>query len=122
MKEIGERLREFRQSKKMKQVEISKILGISVPAYSKIETGENELSTKHLLTLKREFEISVDWLLFGERPNHTKAFGNNEEDVKNMLVDMTKSKTLLFSILSHYYDIIDELKTIAKKKIKTNCI
>jgi transcriptional regulator with XRE-family HTH domain len=36
MKEIGERLREFRQSKKMKQVDMSKVLGISVSAYSKI--------------------------------------------------------------------------------------
>ena len=113
MNEIGERLREFRQSKKMKQMEIAKILGISVPAYSKIETGENELSTKHLLTLKRKFEISVDWLLFGERPNITEAFGNNEEDVKNMLADMEENKMVLHSILSHYYGLVDMVK---KKK------
>jgi transcriptional regulator with XRE-family HTH domain len=81
MKEIGERLREFRQSKKMKQVDMSKVLGISVPASSKIETGVNELTTKHLLTLKREFEISVDWLLFGESANDTKAFGSNEAEI-----------------------------------------
>jgi transcriptional regulator with XRE-family HTH domain len=109
-RKISERLREFRQSKKLKQVDMSKVLGISVPAYSKIETGVNELTTKHLLTLNREFEISVDWLLFGESANDTKAFGNNEEDVKRMLSDMTNSKTVLHSMLSHYYGLIDMVK------------
>jgi transcriptional regulator with XRE-family HTH domain len=106
-KQIGERLRELRQSKKMKQEDMAAVLGISVPAYSKIETGVNEISSKHLLTLKKKFNVSIDWLLCGEITNNAKGFGINDEHVEKMLADMKKWKTVLFSILSHYYGIID---------------
>jgi len=113
-KQIGERLRELRQSKKMKQEDMAAVLGISVPAYSKIETGVNEISSKHLLTLKQKFNVSIDWLLCGEITNNAKGFGINDEDVEKMLADMKKSKIALFSILSHYYGIIDAVN-------KTSC-
>lgn len=109
-RKIGKRLQEFRESKKMKQVDMSGVFRISVSAYSKIETGVNELTAKHLLTLYREFRLSADWLLIGESAKETKAFGNNEEDVKNMLSDMTDNKMVLHSILSHYYGLIDMVK------------
>lgn len=118
MTKIGERLREFRQSKKMKQGDMSNVLRISVSAYSKIECGVNELTTKHLLTLKREFNISIEWLLFGKGENDIKEFANNEEDVKKMLSDMKTSKTVLYSLLSHYYAIINERKRDSKKNFQ----
>lgn len=106
--EIGKRLKEVRQTHKLKQADMSKIFGISVAAYSKIETGINELTAKHLLTLKREFEVSIDWLLFGDDTNILKGFGRNEEDVNAMLEDMQASRTLLHSILSQYYGLVDK--------------
>lgn len=119
-KKIGERLQELRQSKKLKQEDFSKFLGISVSAYSKIETGVNELTTKHLLTLKREFNISIEWLLFGEGANDGKEFGKNEEDVKRMLGDMKSSKMVLYSMLSHYYEMIDKVENRGLKLRRDN--
>lgn len=112
-RKIGDRLREFRHSKKMKQGEMSRVLGISVPAYSKIETGVNELTTRHLLTLKREFNLLIDWLLSGDNADGGNGFEKHEDDVRSMLADMKSSRTVLHSILSHYYGLIDE--TIKKR-------
>lgn len=106
---IGQRLKELRQKHKLKQADMSKVFGISVAAYSKIETGINELTVKHLLTLRREFqEVSIDWLLIGDDSNILKGFGRNEEDVNAMLADMKKSRVILYSMLSHYYELIDK--------------
>jgi transcriptional regulator with XRE-family HTH domain len=100
----------------MKQEEIAKLLNISAAAYSKIETGVNDISCRHILTIKRNFNISTDWILSGETPIDFQDFGENREDVKKMLADMKVSKQVLFSILSHYYEIIDDHLGINKKK------
>jgi len=115
MKKIAQRLRDLRRSKNMKQEEIAKLLNISPAAYSKIETGVNDLSCRHILTIKSHFNISTDWLLAGETPNDYQDFGNNREDVKKMLADMKASKQILFSMLSHYYEKIDHQDITGKE-------
>jgi transcriptional regulator with XRE-family HTH domain len=107
MKKIAQRLRDLRRSKNLKQDEIAKLLNIKPAAYSKIETGVNEISARHILTIKSHFNISTDWLLSGETQNDYKDFGDNREDVKKMLADMKASKQILFSMLSYYYEKID---------------
>lgn len=99
----------------MKQEEIAKLLNISSAAYSKIETGVNEISCRHVLTIKRHFNISTDWLLHGDTPIDYKDFGENSEHVKKMLADMKSSKQVLFSMLSHYYEKIDQKDKAGKE-------
>jgi transcriptional regulator with XRE-family HTH domain len=108
MKKIGQRLRDLRRSKNMKQEEVAKLLNISAAAYSKIETGVNEISSRHILTIKRHFNISTDWLLSGETQIDFQDFEENQEHVKKMLADMKTSKQVLFSMLSHYYEKIEK--------------
>jgi len=115
MKKIGQRLRDLRRSKKMKQEEIAKLLNISSAAYSKIETGVNDISCRHILTIKSHFNISTDWLLTGENPIYSKDFEENQEDVNKMLADMKASKQVKYSLLSHYYDIIEDKNIPAKE-------
>ena len=103
MKKIGERLRHLRKENNLKQEDMAKIFNISPSAYSKIETGVNDISCSHILTLKTNFNISADWLLAGDTPNDFQKFGQNREHVEKMLADMTVSKHILFSMLSHYY-------------------
>jgi transcriptional regulator with XRE-family HTH domain len=112
MKKIAQRLRDLRRSKNMKQKEFAKLLNISPTAYSKIETGVNEISCSHILTIKSHFNISTDWLLSGDTPIDNQDFVENLEHVRKMLADMKASKHILFSMLSHYYDKI-------KKQVKT---
>ena len=115
---IGQRLRELRHRHKNKQADMAGILNISTAAYQKIETGINEISCKHILTIKDHFNISTDWLLSGETSKDSQDFEENQEDVKKMLADMKASKQVLFSVLSHYYELIVKNEGINEKKIR----
>ena len=113
---IGQRLRELRHRHSLKQAEMAGILNISTAAYQKIETGINEISCKHILNIQDHFNISTDWLLSGKTSIDSQDFEENRGHVKKMLADMKSSKQVLFSILSHYYEIIDVHLGINKKK------
>ena len=113
---IGQRLRELRNRHSLKQADMAGILSISTAAYQKIETGINEISCKHILTIQDHFNISTDWLLSGKTSIDSQDFEENREHVKKMLADMKASKQVLFSMLSHYYEIIDDNVGINEKK------
>jgi transcriptional regulator with XRE-family HTH domain len=114
--EIGQRLRELRHRHRLNQVDMAGILDITSAGYQKIETGINEIGCKHILTIKDHFNISTDWLLSGKNSTDSQDFEENREDVKKMLADMKASKQVLFSILSQYYEIIDDQVRINEKK------
>jgi transcriptional regulator with XRE-family HTH domain len=115
---IGQRLQELRHRHRLKQADMAGILNISTAAYQKIETGINAISCKHIITIQDHFNISTDWLLSGKTSIDSQDFVENREDVKKMLADMKSGKQVLFSILSHYYEIIDDQVGINKKKTK----
>jgi transcriptional regulator with XRE-family HTH domain len=62
------RIRDLREDKDLKQVEVAKILGMSQTGYSKYETGENDIPTLILIKLARFYNTSVDYIL-GETDN-----------------------------------------------------
>jgi transcriptional regulator with XRE-family HTH domain len=113
---ICQRLLELRHRHKLKQADMGKILNISTAAYQKIETGINEIGCKHILTIQEHFNISTDWLLSGKTTIDSQDFEENREHVKKMLADMKASKQVLFSMLSHYYEIIVKHEGINEKK------
>ncbi len=64
-KDIGRRLKEIRTAKGLTQKKMSEILGIDQSAYNRIENGENAIAVRHCITLRKEFGISLDALIFG---------------------------------------------------------
>jgi len=114
--EIGQRLRELRHRHKLNQADMARILDITSAGYQKIETGINDIGCKHILTIKDHFTISTDWLLTGKTSIDSQDFEENQEDVKKMLADMKANKQILFSMLSHYYEVLDYQDRINKKK------
>lgn len=116
--EIGQRLRELRHRNKLNQADMARILDITGAGYQKIETGINEIGCQHILTIKDHFNISTDWLLSGKTSNDSQDFEENREDVKKMLSDMKANKQILFSMLSHYYEVLDYQDRINKEKKK----
>ena len=46
---------------------ISEILGISVSAYKKVESGENQVSIASLSNLYKKMNVSTDYILFGKK-------------------------------------------------------
>jgi transcriptional regulator with XRE-family HTH domain len=116
--EIGQRLRELRHRHKLNQADMAGILDITTSGYQKIETGINEIGCKHILNIKDHFNISPDWLLTGKNSIESQDFEENREHVKKMLADMKDNKQILFSMLSHYYEVLDYQDRINKGKEK----
>ena len=63
MKEIKEIIRGLREDRDYKQTDIARILGIKQQYYSKYEKGEYELPVRHLLTLAKFYNVSMDYLV-----------------------------------------------------------
>ena len=63
LKTLGERLRLLRKEKRMRQVDIAELLGITQAHYQRIEKGKINIPTLTLCTLADYFEVSTDYLL-----------------------------------------------------------
>ena len=62
------RIRDLREDRDLKQIQIAKMLDMSQTGYSKYETGENDIPTMVLIKLARFYNTSIDYLL-GETDN-----------------------------------------------------
>lgn len=64
--EIGKRIREYRQEKKLKGKELAGIINISQSALSDIENGHNKPSADTIASIVKNTDIDTYWLLTGE--------------------------------------------------------
>ena len=62
---IGERFREIRRGKNLKQIEFSQIVGISQSALVSYERGEREPPAAAIASLCETYDVSPDWALMG---------------------------------------------------------
>ena len=63
---IGDRLREFRRALDLTQEALADRAGIARADVSLVESGKRKPSRNMLEALRRVFEVSTDWLLYGE--------------------------------------------------------
>lgn len=63
---IGNRLNKLQAENKVSDTEMAKILGIYEYEYTDLKNGIKEPNLKILNCLKEAFNISVDWILYGE--------------------------------------------------------
>ena len=73
MKALGKKIRLLRHQKGWSQEDVAKKLDISIPAFSKIETGITDINLSRLEQISILFEMSVIQLL---------TFNDQEEDQK----------------------------------------
>ena len=111
------RLRQIRENMGLTQEQFAEILGISVSAYKKVESGENNVSLSSLRLLHKEMNISADHVLFGE----TKCIDNTWEAILNcsetdklflllrLLVYFTKSKKGIFPMAEEQSENDEEI-------------
>ena len=64
MKLVG--LRKIRKQKKYSQLKVAMDLSVSREALSYYETGKRSPDVEMLIKLSRYFNVSVDYLIFGE--------------------------------------------------------
>lgn len=80
-KEVGEerlalakRLRQVRMSMDYTQEKFAEILGISLTAYKKIESSENQITINGLRLLEKKLNISADYLIFGKHADFNETW------------------------------------------------
>lgn len=88
--ETANRLREIRMNMGESQEKFAEYLDMSLSAYKKIEGAENGVSIRVLRRLRERFNISSDYLLFGEFKNIDDAM-----DVIQNCTEADKMKILL---------------------------
>lgn len=66
-KEQTFRVRKIREDLGYSQEQFAQILGISTSAYKKIEACERQISLANLKKLYEKFNVSTDYILFGEK-------------------------------------------------------
>ena len=119
---IGDRLKQVRQKAGLKQKDMAALFGLKMPGYNRIEKGKVKLTLEHLITLKKEFGISLDWLITGEiEKSKIDGFGEFTGNIKQMLSDMEEDAGFLHGILSHYHQmkqLLDKGQGQKKKELK----
>ncbi len=79
MDTIGQRLKHIRTAQKLTQQAVYEATGISTGNLSGIENGSSEPSAKALVALCKFFNISADYILFGD--NATTAYTPDEVSI-----------------------------------------
>lgn len=62
----GQRIKAVRKNNKLTQEGLAELFNISVSMVKKLESGENNITISELKCLKNEFDVSSDYILFGE--------------------------------------------------------
>ena len=58
-----QRLKDLREDKDMKQIQIAELLGIQQTVYSRYERGFQNIPIEHLLFLADYYNVSTDFIL-----------------------------------------------------------
>ena len=99
MQTLGKKIRLLRHQKSWSQEDVAKQLGISIPAFSKIETGINDINLSRLEQISKLFDMTVVQLL--------NTHGAEDQDVYSVEVN-----TLTHKLREREVEIIDLQKKV----------
>jgi len=106
MNVIGMTIRLLRRQNEWSQEEVAIKLGISVPAFSKIETGITDLNLSRLEQIAVLFGLSISQLLsFGEN-----AALNYRNDLETLTQLLEERDAELIMLQKKVIDLLEELK------------
>lgn len=72
------RIRNLREDNDLKQIDLAKLLQISQAQYSRIETGENDITLDSLIRLAIFYNTSIDYIL--ELTNEKKPYARSKKN------------------------------------------
>jgi transcriptional regulator with XRE-family HTH domain len=111
MKTLGKKIRLLRHQKGWSQEDVAKRLDISIPAFSKIETGITDINLSRLEQISKLFEMTVVQLL---------TFNDTEQQEKYVSELETITKRLQereSEVIELQKKIIDLFEEIRRNKI-----
>lgn len=109
---IGHKLKALRLTHCISQKIIADQLGISVPAYSKIETGLTDISFSKVQQIADIYSVSIiDLLKIGEKDSKDEQYPN----LKKQLDELTEKYNDQQKKMIQLYEVIRNQKTEAAK-------
>lgn len=108
---VANRIKKIRRGADLTQEEFAEALDISLSACKKIESGENQISIDVLRKVGNKFNVSLDYILLGERSSVDNAW--------EMVLNCTeKDKMVLMLRLLEYFVNVKEEKYLDRQEQK----
>ena len=110
MKTLGKKIRLLRHQKSWSQEDVAKRLQISIPAFSKIETGITDVNLSRLEQISKLFEMSVVQLLTLSDAEGQEKYISDVEDLTKKLQDRERELTDLQKKIIELYEELRKTK------------
>ncbi|HTD99630.1 MAG TPA: helix-turn-helix transcriptional regulator [Mucilaginibacter sp.] len=107
MKALGKKIRLLRHQKGWSQEDVAKKLDISIPAFSKIETGITDINLSRLEQISVLFEMTVVQLLTFSESEQDQKFINELDTVNKKLMDR---ETEVIDLQKKVIELFEELR------------
>jgi transcriptional regulator with XRE-family HTH domain len=107
MKTLGKKIRLLRHQKGWSQEDVAKRLDISIPAFSKIETGITDINLSRLEQISTLFEMSVVQLLTFNDSEQDQKIVNELETINKKLMDR---ETEVIDLQKKVIELFEELR------------
>jgi len=107
MKTLGKKIRLLRHQKGWSQEDVAKKLDISIPAFSKIETGITDINLSRLEQIAILFEMSVVQLLTFNESNQDQKLVNELDVINKKLMDR---ETEVIDLQKKVIELFEELR------------
>ncbi|SEN50648.1 DNA-binding transcriptional regulator, XRE-family HTH domain [bacterium A37T11] len=114
MKTLGKKIRLLRHQKGWSQEDVARKLDISIPAFSKIETGITDVNLSRLDQISKLFNLSIVQLLSFNDSEEQLLYDRQLEEVSNKLreretevIELQKKVIDLYEQLHKSYEKLD---------------
>jgi transcriptional regulator with XRE-family HTH domain len=107
MKTLGKKIRLLRHQKGWSQEDVAKRLDISIPAFSKIETGITDINLSRLEQIANLFEMTVVQLLTFSDSEQEQKFVSELEVINKKLMDR---ETEVIDLQKKVIELFEELR------------
>jgi transcriptional regulator with XRE-family HTH domain len=113
MKNIGGILKTIRIKRGWGQKDVAKFINISIPAFSKIETGITDMNLSRLEQFAELFEMSIkDLINYGQADNHDKF----DDELDNLNNKLAKLDAEVIDLQRKMISLLDEISLQSEKK------
>ncbi len=107
MKSLGKKIRLLRHQKGWSQEDVAKQLDISIPAFSKIETGITDINLSRLEQISKLYEMSVVQLLtFNDIEQEQKS----ASEIESMQKKLVEREAELIDLQKKVIELYEELR------------
>lgn len=107
MKTLGKKIRLLRHQKAWSQEDVAKRLDISIPAFSKIETGITDINLSRLEQIAKLFEMTVVQLLTYNDTEQQEKYVSELETISKKLQER---ETEVIELQKKIIDLFEEIR------------